>query len=59
MTIAIRQGKNRQIRRMCAKCGYTVNSLKRVAEGNVKLADLPTGTWRYLRPEEIEYLRSL
>ena len=28
MTIAIRQGKNRQIRRMCAKCGYTVNSLK-------------------------------
>lgn len=59
MTIAIRQGKNRQIRRMCAKCGYTINSLKRVAEGNVKLADLPTGTWRYLRPEEIEYLRSL
>ena len=59
MTIAIRQGKNRQIRRMCAKCGYTVNSLKRVAEGNVKLADLPTGTWRYLRPEEIKYLRSL
>lgn len=59
MTIDIRQGKNRQIRRMCAKCGYTVNSLKRVAEGNVKLADLPTGTWRYLRPEEIEYLRSL
>ena len=59
MTIAIRQGKNRQIRRMCAKCGYTVNSLKRVAEGNVKLADLPTGSWRYLRPEEIEYLRSL
>lgn len=59
MTIAIRQGKNRQIRRMCTKCGYTVNSLKRVAEGDVKLADLPTGTWRYLRPEEIEYLRSL
>lgn len=59
MTIAIRQGKNRQIRRMCAKCGYTVNSLKRVAEGNVKLEDLSTGTWRYLRPEEIEYLRSL
>ena len=59
MTIAIRQGKNRQIRRMCAKCGYTVNALKRVAEGNVKLADLPVGAWRYLRPEEIEYLRSL
>ena len=59
MTIAIRQGKNRQIRRMCAKCGYTVNSLKRVVEGDVKLSDLPTGTWRFLTKDEIEYLRSL
>lgn len=59
MTIAIRQGKNRQIRRMCAKCGYTVNSLKRVAEGDVKLKDLPTGAWRFLTKDEIEYLRSL
>lgn len=59
MTIAIRQGKNRQIRRMCAKCGYTVNSLKRVAEGDVRLKDLPTGAWRFLTKDEIEYLRSL
>ena len=59
MTIAIRQGKNRQIRRMCAACGYTVNALKRVAEGAVKLGDLPSGTWRYLTRDEVEYLRSL
>ena len=59
MTIAIRQGKNRQIRRMCAACGYTVNALKRVAEGAVKLRDLPSGTWRYLTRDEVEYLRSL
>ena len=59
MTIAIRQGKNRQIRRMCAKCGYTVNSLKRVSEGDVKLADLPSGHWRYLTEEEVRYLKSL
>jgi len=59
MTIAIRQGKNRQIRRMCAKCGYTVNSLKRVSEGDVKLGDLPSGRWRYLTEAEIRYLKSL
>ncbi len=59
MTIAIRQGKNRQIRRMCAKCGYTVNSLKRVSEGDVKLADLPSGRWRYLTEQEVRYLKSL
>lgn len=59
MTIAIRQGKNRQIRRMCAKCGYTVNSLKRVSEGDVKLADLPSGRWRYLTDAEVRYLKSL
>ena len=59
MTIAIRQGKNRQIRRMCAKCGYTVNSLKRVSEGDVKLGDLPSGRWRYLTEAEVRYLKSL
>ena len=59
MTIAIRQGKNRQIRRMCAKCGYTVNSLKRVSEGDVKLGELPSGKWRYLTEEEVRYLKSL
>ena len=59
MTIAIRQGKNRQIRRMCAKCGYTVNSLKRVSEGDVKLGELPSGRWRYLTEKEISYLKTL
>ncbi len=59
MTIAIRQGKNRQIRRMCAKCSYTVNSLKRVSEGEVKLGDLPSGRWRYLTEQEVRYLKSL
>lgn len=59
MTIAIRQGKNRQIRRMCAKCGYTVNALKRVSEGDVKLGDLPSGKWRFLTEAEVRYLKSL
>lgn len=59
MIIAIRQGKNRQIRRMCAKCGYTVNSLKRVSEGDVKMGELPSGRWRYLTEKEISYLKTL
>ena len=57
--IVLTQGLNRQIRRMCAKCGYTVNSLKRVSEGDVKLADLPSGRWRYLTEAEVRYLKSL
>lgn len=59
LTMAIREGKNRQIRRMCTHCGYTVNSLKRVAEGELKLGDLPTGQWRFLTPDEIRYLKSV
>lgn len=59
LTIAIREGKNRQIRRMCVACGYTVNSLKRVAVGKVLLGDLPSGRWRNLTDNEIEYLKSL
>lgn len=59
LTISIREGKNRQIRRMCVACGYTVNALKRVAVGNVILGDLPVGTWRHLTDKEIEYLKEL
>ena len=59
LTISIRQGKNRQIRKMCTKCGYTVNHLKRVAVGKVKLGDLPSGKWRELTAEETAYLKSL
>ncbi len=59
MTMAIREGKNRQIRRMCVKCGFTVNALKRVAVGDVKLSDLPGGKWRHLTEDEVNYLKNL
>lgn len=48
----LREGKKRQIRRMCELVGLTVTGLKRVRIGNVKLADLPDGQWRYLGSEE-------
>jgi 23S rRNA pseudouridine2604 synthase len=48
----LREGKKRQIRRMCELVGLKVTGLKRVAIGRVKLADLPQGQWRYLRSDE-------
>jgi len=48
----LRQGKKRQIRRMCELVGLKVTGLKRVRIGQVKLGDLPSGKWRYLREDE-------
>lgn len=48
----LRQGKKRQIRRMCELVGLQVLGLKRVRIGMVKLGDLPPGQWRYLRGDE-------
>ncbi|HEX8875043.1 MAG TPA: pseudouridine synthase [Nitrosospira sp.] len=48
----LREGKKRQIRRMCELVGLKVVGLKRVRIGNVKLGDLPLGKWRYLRDDE-------
>lgn len=44
----IREGKKRQIRRMCEQVGLKVVGLKRVRMGRIVLGDLPTGKWRYL-----------
>lgn len=57
LAVTIRQGKNRQVRRMCAACGLTVERLRRVREHTLSLGDLPPGKWRYLTEEEIEALR--
>ena len=59
LLITIMQGKNRQIRRMCALNGMRINSLKRVAIGSLKLGDLPTGEYRNLTLKETEYLKNL
>ncbi len=48
----LREGKKRQIRRMCELVGLKVTGLKRVRIGRVKLGDLPQGQWRYLRDDE-------
>ncbi|HEV2611281.1 MAG TPA: pseudouridine synthase [Noviherbaspirillum sp.] len=52
LTFVLREGKKRQIRRMCEAVGLTVLGLKRVRIGRVMLGDLPPGQWRYLGPDE-------
>ncbi|MGB8338157.1 MAG: pseudouridine synthase [Burkholderiales bacterium] len=48
----LKEGRKRQIRRMCELVGLKVTGLKRIRIGNVKLGDLPLGQWRYLGPDE-------
>ena len=52
LRFVLREGKKRQIRRMCELVGLAVTGLKRVRIGSVVLADLPSGEWRYLRSDE-------
>lgn len=54
--IVLRQGLNRQIRRMCGHFGYTVIRLRRVRVMNVELGDLPSGEYRDLTDSEREIL---
>ena len=48
----LKEGKKRQIRRMCELVGLKVTALKRVRIGNVRLGELPVGKWRFLRENE-------
>ncbi len=58
LAVTIHQGKNRQVRRMCAACGLEVERLRRVREHTLELGDLPPGRWRRLMAEELEALRT-
>ena len=48
----LKEGRKRQIRRMCELVGLKVVGLKRVRIGRVRLGELPLGQWRYLREDE-------
>jgi 23S rRNA pseudouridine2604 synthase len=52
LRFVLREGRKRQIRRMCELVGLDVLGLRRVRIGRVMLGDLPVGQWRYLRPDE-------
>ena len=57
--VCIHEGKNRQIRKMCAALGHDVVSLKRVSVGHIRLGQLKKGEYRELNAEEMKYLASL
>jgi 23S rRNA pseudouridine2605 synthase len=56
LRIVLRQGLNRQIRRMFEAVGYRVKHLRRTRIGNLRLTDLPRGHWRSLTKRELESL---
>lgn len=59
LEITIREGRKRQIRRMCQAVGHPVQRLVRIAFGPLRLpADLVPGQWRWLTPEEINALKT-
>lgn len=59
LEISIREGRNRQIRKMAEAVGYEVVALKRISIGILKLGNIPLGRWRHLTKMELDYLRKL
>ena len=57
LQLTLREGRNRQIRRMCEALGLEVLRLKRTALGPLKLGLLPAGQWRELTAEEVRRLK--
>ena len=56
LQITIHEGRNRQIRKMCALAGMQIKRLIRISEGSVVLGELPVGKWRYLTQAEVDKL---
>ncbi len=59
LELSLREGRNREVRRMMEAVGLTIHALKRVAFGPVELGDLPRGSWRSLDPGEVDRLRTM
>jgi pseudouridine synthase len=57
LTMTLREGRNRQVRRMCAAVGHPVRQLTRVRMGPIRLGDLRPGRWRDLTPDEVRRLK--
>lgn len=59
LQFVLKEGKKRQIRKMCEQVGLQVLALKRVRVGPLKLGRLPLGHWRYLNHQELSQLSQL
>ena len=58
LSVTIHEGRNRQVRRLCALAGLRVRRLVRVAEGELRLGTLAPRQWRPLSDAEVAYLKS-
>ena len=58
LEIVLREGKNREIRRILARLGHKVLQLRRIAVGPLRLGDLPVGAYRIVSREEVKKLRN-
>ena len=59
LELTIHEGRNRQVRKMCAAAGLEVRRLQRIAEGELRLDGLQCGKWRHLTQEELDWLLKL
>ena len=57
LRFVLKEGRNRQIRKMCEQVGLEVARLQRVQEGKIRLDGLRSGTWAELTKEELDYLK--
>jgi len=57
LEVVIHEGRNRQVRRMCAAAGMQVIRLVRISEGALQLGNLPLGKWRKLTDREVHLLK--
>ena len=57
LAVTIHEGRNRQVRRMCAMADLEVRRLVRVSEGKLELGRLPSGSWRFLTEAEIQRMK--
>lgn len=57
LQMTLYEGRNRQIRKMCALAGLEITSLTRTALGNITLGSLEVGKWRFLTDAEVSYLK--
>lgn len=59
ITITLKEGRNRQVKKMFERFGYFVQKLHRAKYGNIPIGNLKIGTWRYLESKEINDLKNL
>ena len=59
LAVTIGDGKNREVRNMCAAAELKVLRLQRISQGELRLGNLPAGEWRYLTSKETQYLQNL